>query len=68
MTKVIINSIIGMTKFNYKEQHAVIVRYGSEEEQREIFEQLKSQGLTDLKIVSVCIAEKITFDSSVCHG
>jgi hypothetical protein len=42
-----------MTKFNYKEQHAVIVRCDSEEEQKEIFEQLKSQGLTDLKIVSV---------------
>ncbi len=42
-----------MTKFNHKEQHAVIVRCGSEEEQREIFEQLKSQGITDLKIVSV---------------
>nr|DAY36225.1 MAG TPA: Peptidyl-tRNA hydrolase [Caudoviricetes sp.] len=42
-----------MTKFNYKEQHAVIVRCDSEEEQREIFEQLKSQGITDLKIVSV---------------
>ena len=42
-----------MTKFNYKEQHAVIVRCGSEEEQKEIFERLKSQGLTDLKIVSV---------------
>ena len=53
MTKIIINSIIGMTKFNYKEQHAVIVRCGSEEEQKEIFERLKSQGLTDLKIVSV---------------
>nr|DAP19240.1 MAG TPA: mitomycin-binding protein C, antibiotic resistance, SAD [Caudoviricetes sp.] len=29
------------------------MRCDSEEEQREIFERLKSQGLTDLKIVSV---------------
>ncbi len=42
-----------MVKFKYKEQHAVIVKCNSEEEQKKIFEQLKAMGLTDLKIVSV---------------
>lgn len=42
-----------MKKFNYKEQHAVIVKCNSEEEQKAIFEQLKKLGFNDLKIVSV---------------
>ncbi|SDE46238.1 hypothetical protein [Riemerella columbipharyngis] len=42
-----------MTKFNYKEQHAVIVKCSSEEEQKKVFEQLKNLGFNDLKIVSV---------------
>jgi hypothetical protein len=39
--------------FNYKEQHAVIVKCSSEEEQKKIFEKLKQMGLKDLKVVSV---------------
>ncbi len=42
-----------MSKFNYKEQHAIIVKCSNEAEQREIFERLKQQGFKDLKIVSV---------------
>lgn len=42
-----------MGKFNYKEQHAVIVKCSSEDEQREIFEQLKKLGYKFLKLVSV---------------
>jgi hypothetical protein len=40
-------------KFNYKEQHAVIVKCISEKQQKEIFENLKKQGYNDLKLVSV---------------
>lgn len=42
-----------MSKFNYKEQHAVIVKCSSEDEQKKVFEQLKKLGFKDLKIVSV---------------
>lgn len=42
-----------MSKFNYKEQHAVIVKCSSENEQREIFRQLKKLGFKFLKLVSV---------------
>ena len=42
-----------MSKFNYKEQHAVIVRVSSESEQKRVFEKLKGMGFNDLKIVSV---------------
>ena len=42
-----------MSKFNYKEQHAVIVKCSNEDEQKRIFEQLKKLGFKDLKIVSV---------------
>lgn len=42
-----------MSKFNYKEQHAVIVKCSSEDEQKRIFERLKELGFNDLKIVSV---------------
>jgi len=42
-----------MSKFNYKEQHAVIVRCGSEKEQKQLFERLKKLGFNDLKVVSV---------------
>lgn len=39
--------------FSYKEQHAVIVKCSSEDEQKEIFEKLKKLGFKDLKVVSV---------------
>jgi hypothetical protein len=39
--------------FTYKEQHAVIVKCSSEEEQKQIFEKLKEMGFKDLKVVSV---------------
>ena len=39
--------------FNYKEQHAVIVKVADEAEQKRIFEQLRALGFSDLKIVSV---------------
>lgn len=39
--------------FNYKEQHAVIVKCSSEKEQQEVYEKLKKEGYKDLKIVSV---------------
>lgn len=39
--------------FNYKEQHAVIVVLESEQEQKEVFEKLKSLGFIKLKLVSV---------------
>ena len=39
--------------FTYKEQHAVIVQWSSEEEQKQIFEKLKEMGFKDLKVVSV---------------
>lgn len=42
-----------MSKFNYKEQHAVIVKCSNEDEQKRVFEQLKRLGFKDLKIVSV---------------
>ena len=42
-----------MSKFNYKEQHAVIVKCSSEDEQKEVYERLKKDGYKDLKIVSV---------------
>ncbi len=40
-------------KFNYKEQHAVIVRCDSEKEQEVIFKKLKKLGFNNLKLVSV---------------
>ena len=42
-----------MSKFNYKEQHAVIVKCSSENEQKKVFEKLKKDGFKDLKLVSV---------------
>lgn len=42
-----------MSKFNYKEQHAVIVKCSSEDEQKRVFEQLKKLKFKDLKLVSV---------------
>ena len=42
-----------MSKLNYKEQHAVIVKCSSEAEQKRVFQQLKELGLKDFKIVSV---------------
>lgn len=39
--------------FSYKEQHAVIVRVATEQEQQQVFEKLKELGFTDLKVVSV---------------
>lgn len=42
-----------MSNFKYKEQHAVIIRVNSEQEQKELFEKLKKMGFNDLKIVSV---------------
>lgn len=42
-----------MAVFNYKEQHAVIVKCSSEDEQKKTFIKLKNLGYNDLKIVSV---------------
>lgn len=42
-----------MSKFKYKEQHAVIIKVATEKEQKELFEKLKKMGFKDLKIVSV---------------
>ena len=42
-----------MSKFMYKEQHAVIVKCSSEDEQKKVFEELKKNGYKDLKLVSV---------------
>lgn len=42
-----------MSKFTYKEQHAVIVRCKDEDDQKRVFEELKKRGFNDLKIVSV---------------
>ena len=42
-----------MAKFNYKEQHAIIIKVGSEQEQKELFEKLQKMGFTNLKVVSV---------------
>ena len=39
--------------FTYREQHAVIIRVSTEQEQKELFEKLKELGFTDLKVVSV---------------
>lgn len=39
--------------FSYREQHAVIIRVATEQEQKELFEKLKELGFTDLKVVSV---------------
>ena len=39
--------------FTYKEQHAVIVKTANEKEQKQVFEQLRALGFTDLKLVSV---------------
>lgn len=39
--------------FTYREQHAVIVRVATEQEQKEVFDKLKELGFTDLKVVSV---------------
>lgn len=41
-----------MGNFTYKEQHGVIVICKNEEEQKRIYDLLKSQGLT-VKVVSV---------------
>lgn len=51
--KLFINKQTVMSKFNYKEQHAVIVKCSSEMAQKEVFEKLKKMGFKDLKIVSV---------------
>lgn len=40
-------------QFNYKEQHAVIVKCSSEDEQEQVFDKLKELGFKDLKLVSV---------------
>lgn len=37
-----------MSKFTYKEQHAVIVKCSSEAEQKKVFEKLKKEGFKDL--------------------
>lgn len=42
-----------MSKFMYKEQHAVIIKVATEKEQKALFEKLKEMGFKDLKIVSV---------------
>ncbi len=39
--------------FTYKEQHAVIIKVDSETEQKKLFEKLKKEGYTNLKVVSV---------------
>lgn len=39
--------------FRYKEQHAVIIKVATEQEQQALFERLKELGFTDLKVVSV---------------
>jgi predicted 3-demethylubiquinone-9 3-methyltransferase (glyoxalase superfamily) len=43
---------MGTKTFNYKEQYGVIVVCKTEEEQKEIFEELQKKGLT-LKVVTV---------------
>lgn len=40
-------------QFNYKEQHAVVVKVATEAEQKKVFDQLRALGFSDLKIVSV---------------
>ena len=42
-----------MPKFKYKEQHAIIIKVSSEQEQKELFEKLQKMGFTNLKVVSV---------------
>lgn len=42
-----------MSKFKYKEQHAIIIKVATEKEQKELFERLKKEGFTNLKVVSV---------------
>ena len=42
-----------MAKFKYKEQHAIIIKVGSEKELKELFEKLQKMGFTNLKVVSV---------------
>ncbi|WP_262511432.1 hypothetical protein [Chryseobacterium pennae] len=42
-----------MADFNYKEQHAVIIKVDSEKEQKELFDKLKKMGFKNLKVVSV---------------
>ena len=42
-----------MAKFKYKEQHAIIIKVSSEQEQKELFEKLQKIGFTNLKVVSV---------------
>lgn len=42
-----------MSGFNYKEQHAVIIKVDSEKEQKKLFDKLKKMGFNNLKIVSV---------------
>ncbi len=41
------------TKYQYKPQFAIVVKCGSEEEQKLIYEVLRKVGLTNLKVVSV---------------
>ena len=40
-------------QFSYKEQHAIIVRVDTEDEQKKVFEKLQKLGFKNLKIVSV---------------
>ncbi|WP_372472667.1 hypothetical protein AB4865_07550 [Capnocytophaga sp. ARDL2] len=42
-----------MSEFKYKEQHAVIIKVDSEQEQKKLFEKLKQMGFKNLKVVSV---------------
>lgn len=42
-----------MSNFNYKEQHAVIIKVDSEKEQKELLDKLKKMGFNNLKVVSV---------------
>ena len=42
-----------MAKFKYTEQHAIIIKVSSEQEQKELFEKLQKMGFTNLKVVSV---------------
>jgi endonuclease III-like uncharacterized protein len=51
ITKLIKNNM--SKKFNYQEQHAVIVKCSSEEHQKKVFNKLKKMGFENLKVVSV---------------
>ena len=42
-----------MAEFNYKPQHAVIIKVDTEKEQKELFDKLKKMRFKNLKIVSV---------------